>query len=100
MSAAPRDLVVAVFGGGGLTGEDGLKAVFGGSALFEDGTTGSCYLAVWGARKASRFRHRLRQSGATLEISREPPPARLVRWNTTSKSKAKGQGVPVGSRGR
>ena len=82
MTAAPLDFVVSVYGGGGLKGEAGLEAVFGGSAFFRNDETGSCYLAIWGARNASHFRSRLRQSGRTLEIVREPPVARLAWWNT------------------
>lgn len=80
--AAPLDLVVATYGGGGLKGEGGLAAAFGGAAFFRNGETGHSYLGVWGARNASRFRSTLRRGGATLDIVQEPPPARLI-WLST-----------------
>lgn len=83
VSAAPLDLVVAVYGGGGLKGEGGLSAVFGGTAYFRNSETGECYLGVWGKRKASRFRRTLRDAGFNLDILREEPRARLVWWQTT-----------------
>jgi hypothetical protein len=86
VSAAPLDLVVSVFGGGGLKGEAGLKAVFRGVAFFRNDETLLQYLGVWGARKASRFRRMLREAGARLDIVREPPPARLVLYTTESKN--------------
>jgi hypothetical protein len=78
VSAAPLDLVVTVYGGGGLKGEGGLAEAFGGAALFRDDDTGESYLGVWGARNASRFRHTLKEAGVNLSIVREPPRARLV----------------------
>jgi len=82
VTAAPLDLVVSVYGGGGMKGEQGLEAVFGGSAFYRDDATGRAYLAVWGDRNASRFRSRLRESGAALHVLHEPPPARLIWFNS------------------
>lgn len=82
MTAAPLDLVVSVYGGGGLRGEQGLEAIFGGSAFFRDDDTGATYLAVWSSRKAARFRKQLRASGASIEIIRDAPAARLISWTT------------------
>jgi hypothetical protein len=79
--AAPVDLVVSVYGGGGLNGEEGLSAAFGGAAFFRNAKTGSSFLGVWGARKASRFRSALRQR-AVLNIVDAPPPARLAWFRT------------------
>src|SRR5580693_7518745 len=74
VSAAPRDAVVSIYGGGGFMGSDGVNAAFGGGAVFRNDDTGACYLGVWGARNASRFRRALRdRGGATLAIVREPP---------------------------
>src|SRR4051794_24698915 len=81
-SAAPLDLAISVFGGGGLHGEGGVSSVFGGSAFFRNAETGQAYLGVWGARKASRFRRMLRESGAVVQIVRKRPPARLIHWST------------------
>jgi hypothetical protein len=81
VSAAPLDHVVAVYGGGGIKGEAGLAAVFGDAAYFRNEETGCCYLGVC-ARKASRFRNALRRSGVTLDIAHEPPPARLMWFQT------------------
>jgi len=55
VSAAPASLVAAVYGGGGLQGEGGVETVFGGSAFFQDDESGAAFIAVWGARNASRF---------------------------------------------
>jgi hypothetical protein len=82
VSAAPLDLVVSVYGGGGIKGEGGLAAVFGGAAVFKNEESGLYYLGVWGARNASRFRTALRASGVILDIVREPPPARLIFFET------------------
>jgi hypothetical protein len=76
--AAPAELVVTVFGGGGLYEGDGLAAHFEGCAAFRDEITGETFLGVWGARKASRFRNRLRTSGASFQIRHERPPCRLI----------------------
>jgi hypothetical protein len=78
--AAPLDLVVSVYGGGGIKGEGGLVAAFGGAAFFRD-EDGSSYLAVWGARNASRFRSALRIH-VTLNVVRASPSARLVFYKT------------------
>jgi hypothetical protein len=75
---APREVVVSVFGDGGLFGADGLSAAFGGWACFKNDETDQAYLGVWGARKASRFRERLRSAGTAIRISNEPPRGRLV----------------------
>ena len=78
VSAAPLDAVISVFGGGGLFGEGGVEAAFGGCAFFRDGQTGPAYVGVWGARKASRFRRTLRRAGLDTVIVNGPPPARLM----------------------
>ncbi|MER8401409.1 hypothetical protein [Mesorhizobium sp. M1348] len=85
VTAAPIDLVVSVFGGGGMKGEQGLEAAFGGSAYYRDEATEEAYLAVWGARNGSRFRRQLRESGATLQTVSGEPPARLVWYNSGQK---------------
>ena len=46
VTAAPLDLVISVYGGGGMKGEHGLEAAFGGSAHYRDDATGAAYLAV------------------------------------------------------
>ncbi len=79
--AAPADLVVAAYGGGGHLDQEGLRLAFGGNAFFRDDETGACFLGVWGARNASRFRTALRRK-AEITIVREPPPARLAWWTT------------------
>jgi|SRR5579883_13380 len=79
---APVDLVVGVFGGGGLKDSAGLSATFGGVAYFRNDETGAAYLGVWGARKASKFRSALRQVDANLEIVHRRPPARLIFFET------------------
>jgi hypothetical protein len=80
--AAPLDLVVSVYGGGGLKGEGGLSAAFGGTIFFQAEKTGAPYLGVWGARNASRFRSALRRR-SVLDIIRDRPPARLTSFQTT-----------------
>lgn len=78
VSAAPLDVVISVYGGGGLFGEGGVSAVFGGCAFFRDDKTGPAYVGIWGSRKASRFRETLRRAGLCLSIVHTPPPARLM----------------------
>lgn len=85
--AAPIDLVVSVYGGGGLKGEGGLADVFGGAVLFRNEETGSSYLGVWGSRNASRFRTALRARVA-FDLVHAAPPARLV-WYQTKNTRPK-----------
>lgn len=80
VSAAPLSRVVKVYGGGGLKGESGLIAAFGGAATFRDEDTGDLYLGVWGKRNTSRFRRQLREAGANIVTIKTPPPGRLVRF--------------------
>ena len=81
--AASSDLVVDAYGGGGHLDQDGLRQAFGGSAFYRNDETGEVFQAVWGARNASRFRSALRRR-ASIQIIREPPPARLAWWGTVS----------------
>lgn len=80
--AAPVDLAVAVYGGGGHQEQEGVQRAFGGSALYRNADTGECFIGVWGARNASRFRTALRRRAA-IAIINEPPPAQLIVWSTT-----------------
>lgn len=79
VSVAPLDRVVAVYGAGGVVGEGGLSSAFGGAAVFKNDASGACFIGVWGARNASRFRSELR---AHMEIAvyDEAPDARLSFW--------------------
>ncbi|HKD46880.1 MAG TPA: hypothetical protein VKB67_04295 [Rhizomicrobium sp.] len=90
VSAAPLDIVVDVFGGGGIKQTAGLSKIFGGAAVFENERTGSYYLGVWGARKASKFRGTLRSSGYEISIIRARPPGRLA-WYQTQKQERRAQ---------
>ena len=81
MCAAPVDLVVAVYGGGGHRDQEGVQSAFGGNAFYRNDETGDCFIGVWGTRNASRFRTALRRKAA-IQIVREPPPARLAWWHT------------------
>ena len=83
-TVAPLDVIVSVFGGGGLKGATGLEAVFGGSAYFQNEETGAAYLGVWGSRNGGHFRSRLRQAGVLFTVVKEPPPARF-KWFSTAK---------------
>lgn len=85
VTAAPIELVVSVFGGGGLKGEQGLEASFGGSAYYRNEATDEAFLAVWGTRNGARFRRKLAESGATLQTHSGEPPARLVFHNSGHK---------------
>jgi hypothetical protein len=84
VAAAPRKAVVAVYGGGGLMQTAGLSAAFGGCAVYRQGFLGGgkYHLAVWGERKASKFRQSLRNAGMEVEIIKSPPPGKLVLWQT------------------
>lgn len=75
---AAREVVVSVFGSGGPFDSAGLAAEFEGCAVFRDDASEQVFLGVWGARKASRFRSRLRADGVPCQIRHERPPGRLV----------------------
>ena len=79
ISVAPLKAVVSVYGNGGVVGEGGVSSAFGGAAVFKNETTGECFVGVWGARNASRFRRELRDHIQILVI-REALDARLVFW--------------------
>jgi hypothetical protein len=76
-TVASLDIVISVFGGGGLKGTAGVEAVFGGSAYFQNNDTGAAYLGVWGSRNGGRFRIRICEAGMSVAIVHESPPARL-----------------------
>jgi len=84
VSAAPREAVVKIYGRGGLFHSGGLAKAFGGVAVYRAGLPmcGRYHFAIWGNRKASRFRNALRQGGLDVEIIKAPPPGRLVLWST------------------
>lgn len=75
--AAPQEVVVRVFGGGGLYDTDGLSAAFGGAAVYRD-AGGKLYLGVWRTRKTSQFRSALRRAGIDMDLLNEAPPGRLI----------------------
>jgi hypothetical protein len=75
--AAPAHLVVSAYGGGGHLDHEGVQRAFGGYAFYRGDETRETFLAVWGARNASRFRTALRNRGP-ITIMREPPPVRLT----------------------
>ena len=79
VSVAPLDCVVAVYGSGGAIGEGGLSSAFGGVAVFKNDASGDCFVGVWGARNASRFRSELR-AHMQITIHKEAPDARLSFW--------------------
>jgi hypothetical protein len=102
LSAASADLVVTVFGGGGIFGEGGLANAFDGCATYINDETGERYFAVWGARNASHFRAALRRSYPDLETRWTRPPARPVSWETrvTKPSAAQRRRLAIEPRGR
>ena len=79
ISVAPLDRVVAVYGDGGVVGEGGLSSSFGGAAVFKNDASGECFIGVWGARNASRFRSELR-AHMEIDVVKEAPNARLAFW--------------------
>ncbi|WP_139108447.1 MULTISPECIES: hypothetical protein [unclassified Ensifer] len=79
VSVAPLDRVAAVYGDGGVVGEGGLSSTFGGAAVFKNDATGECFIGVWGARNASRFRSELR-AHMQIAVYKEAPDARLFLW--------------------
>ncbi|WLS04913.1 hypothetical protein [Shinella oryzae] len=79
VSVAPLDCVVAVYGNGGVIGEGGLSSAFGGAAVFKNDASGDCFVGVWGARNASRFRKELR-AHMQIAVHKEAPDARLSFW--------------------
>jgi len=84
VSVAPLDRVVAVYGDGGVVGEGGLSSSFGGAAVFKNDVLGKCFIGVWGARNASRFRSELR-AHMQIAIIKEAPNARLAFWGAEKK---------------
>ncbi len=63
-----------------------LDAVFRGYVLYE-AEDGAEFVGVWGGRNASRLRRLLRERGASLQVRRSSPEARLKRWVTHGKAK-------------
>lgn len=84
VTAAPRDAVVSVYGGGGTFQTAGLSAAFNGCAVYRHGLLGkdNYHLAIWGERKASKFRQALRNAGLDAEIIKAKPPGRLILYST------------------
>ncbi len=84
VTAAPLKAVVAVYGGGGVHKTAGLSAAFGGCAVYCQGVLGrdKYHLAIWGERKASKFRQSLRNAGIDVEIIKSKPPGRLIYFHT------------------
>ena len=91
---AALELVVSVYGGGGLHDSGSLSNAFGGAIFFRNEATRDRYLGVWGTRNASRFRSTLR-SRATIEVVGGPPPARLVWFETRGVRPARQFSVPT-----
>jgi hypothetical protein len=81
VAAAPRDAVIRAFGGGGIKDTGGLHAAFGGAAVFQDDRNADCYLGVWGARKAAKFKAAIRKH-EEIEIVEAAPPAKLAWYQT------------------
>jgi hypothetical protein len=79
ISVAPLEAVMSVYGNGGVVGEGGLSSAFGGAAVFKNEATRECFIGVWGARNASRFRRELRDQ-IEIRVVKEVPDARLVFW--------------------
>jgi hypothetical protein len=79
ISVAPLEAVMSVYGNGGVVGEGGLSSAFGGAAVFKNEATRECFIGVWGARNASRFRREL-QDQMEIRVVKEAPDARLVFW--------------------
>lgn len=89
VSVAPRDVVVAIFGGGGVWDNGGLVVEFKGAVVFRDDETRKFFLGVWGARKAAKFRNAIKNSGCEIELLKTPPPGRLVLYSTQSHPEAR-----------
>lgn len=89
---APLDCVVSVYGGEGISGEEGLSAAFGGYVVYKNDTSGARLIGVWGARNASRFRSDLR-AHVQITLLKEAPEARCILKSTHS-------GRPKVSRGQ
>ncbi len=79
VSVAPLARVIEVYGSGGVVGEAGLSSAFGGAAIFRNDESKECFIGVWGARNASRFRRALR-AYMQITIHKEAPDARLAFW--------------------
>jgi hypothetical protein len=88
VAAASKDAVIKAFGGGGIKDTDGLQAVFGGAAVFQESPGADCFLGVWGSRKAAKFKATLKEHQQGIEVVESPPPARLAWYQTESKRKS------------
>jgi len=62
-----------------------LSGTFGGYAVYRNDATEEEFVGVWGHRKASAFRHLLRERGATITVVKERPDGLRLKW-TTSRS--------------
>jgi hypothetical protein len=76
--AAPYDLVVSAYGGDGINGPGGLLAAFGAVSIYRGSDAALTFLVIWGPRKAEGFLAALRGVTPMIEVTRHPPPARLV----------------------
>ncbi|MCJ8053041.1 hypothetical protein GB928_014360 [Shinella curvata] len=85
VTIAPIDRVAAVYGG---EGGGGLSDAFGGVAIFLNDATGERFAGVWGARNASRFRRKMRES-IPVVLRRETPAVRLALWSAYGKRPAR-----------
>jgi hypothetical protein len=81
VAAARLGVVVAVYGGG-VFGEGGLAAAFGGAIVFKDNASDCRFLGVWGKRNAARFRAAL-SAHCPIQVIDEAPPAPLQLFNKT-----------------
>jgi hypothetical protein len=71
VSAAPLDVVMSVYGGGGLFGEGGIKSAFGGAAFYhDDEATSAC--GALGMHRAFEQLFGMRVSGSRSCTERLP----------------------------
>lgn len=85
---APAECVIAVYGGEGPFGTEGLSSAFGGAVVFRNDETGCHFLGVWGRRYASRFRSDLRRN-MPISICQEAPDARQIMWHAADRRPSK-----------
>jgi hypothetical protein len=78
VTVAPLDFVVSVYGGGGLKGEAGLAAVFGGAAFFAMRKRGTVFSAYGVLARLLALGTRFGAAAQRLEFIPQHPPARLI----------------------
>lgn len=77
VSVAPVDCVIAVYGNGVLLVKVVCLPPLVGAIVFKNDFSGECFVGVWGARNASRFRNDLR-AHMQIVVHKKAPDAQFT----------------------